>query len=260
MKLYLPLATLFVATTSVLNAQTERELGSHVHGIANLNVAIFDSSLLVELESPWDNMVGFEHAPNTDEQKAMIDDALKHLNAPDKLLDVQGGNCLLQEAVVESTLSMMDDDHDHDGEKHDEHHDEHDHDGEKHDEHHDEHDHDGEKHDEHHDEHDHDGEKHDEHHDEHDHDGEKHDEHHDDHDGHDHDEHDHDADGSEHSSVLATYRYECKEIAELKAVDVTLFSVWSGFEDIDVQAVGSKGQTQVELNPGNTMIDLSGVN
>ena len=232
MKLYLPLATLFVATTSVLNAQTERELGSHVHGIANLNVAIFDSSLLVELESPWDNMVGFEHAPNTDEQKAMIDDALKHLNAPDKLLDVQGGNCLLQEAVVESTLSMMDDDHDHDGEKHDEHHDEHDHDGEKHDE----------------------------HHDEHDHDGEKHDEHHDDHDGHDHDEHDHDADGSEHSSVLATYRYECKEIAELKAVDVTLFSVWSGFEDIDVQAVGSKGQTQVELNPGNTMIDLSGVN
>ena len=223
MKLYLSLATLIVGTTSVLNAQTERELDSHVHGLANLNVAIFDSSLLVELESPWDNMVGFEHAPSTDEQRAMVADALKNLNTPDNLLVVQGGNCLLQEAVVDSTLSMTSDEdaagHDHD----DEHHDEHDHD--KHD-------------DDKHAEHDHDK-----------HDDDEHAEH--------HDEHDHEADT--HSAVLATYRYECEEIAKLAAIDVTLFSVWSGFEELDVQVVGSQGQTQVELNPDNTMIDLSGI-
>jgi len=138
-------------------------------------------------------------APSTDEQRAMVSDALKNLNTPDNLLVVQGGRCLLQEAVVDSTLSMASDegadDHDHDKHDDDEHHDEHDHDK-----------HDDDKHDDHHDEHDHD--KHAEHDDEHDHD--KHDE--DEHAEH-HDEHDHEADT--HSAVLATYRYECEEIAKL---------------------------------------------
>ena len=54
---------------------THREHGAHVHGVAELNVAVDADALLVELNTPAMNIVGFEHPPRTAEQRAAIDAA-----------------------------------------------------------------------------------------------------------------------------------------------------------------------------------------
>ena len=126
-------------STSVI-AQTERDLDSHMHGAASMNVAIVDSSVFLEFNTPWNNLVGFEHAPSTDEQHAMVDDALKLLNNPDSLFTFVDGECALEKVELENSMAedgdMHDDEHGHD----DEHKDEHGHDEEHKDEHHDDHD------------------------------------------------------------------------------------------------------------------------
>ena len=241
-----------LASTAV--AQTERDLDSHVHGLASLNVAIADSSVFIELNSPWNNLVGFEHAPESEQQHELVDQALQQLNDPEALFKFNDGDCSIVEVSVEN--SMSDDVHhdDHADEKHEDEHD--DHAGEKHEDEHD--DHADEKHEDEHD--DHAGEKHEDEHD--DHAEEKHGEEHDDHADAEHgDEHDDDhAEGSStHSTVLAIYTYECKQLGKLSSIDVALFSVWSGFEDLDVQLIGDKGQTLLELSPGNSILSLEQV-
>ena len=219
-------AVMTACTTTSLIAQTERDLDSHEHGAATLNVAIDGSSVLLELESPWNNLVGFEHAPGNSEQHKLVDNAMALLDQPDQLFSFSGGDCTVAEAMVESSLGDDDD-----------HHDDHDDDHKEHDDEHSE----GE---EHHDDHDDDHKEHDDEHAE----GKEH---------HDHD--DHDSDGETHSEVLATYTFNCSDIGSLSAIEATFMNVWSGFEDLDVQLIGPGGQSLVELNPEQTSIDTTQV-
>lgn len=46
--------------------------GAHVHGAARLQVAVDGDTLNLQLETPLANLVGFEHAPRTDQQKRAI--------------------------------------------------------------------------------------------------------------------------------------------------------------------------------------------
>ena len=201
--------------------QTDRDLDSHEHGTATLNVAFDNGLVLIELESPWNNLVGFEHAPKTDEQETAVANALSMLQQPDQLFSFNGGDCTIQDVDVDSSLASADgaDDHHHDDEKHDDEH----HDDEKHD---DEH-HDDEKHD-------------DEHHE---------DEHHDDH-----------ADESgTHSSVFASYSYQCDSMNKIVEIDTNVFSVWSGMSELNVQMIGPAGQALLMLTPQNNQISTDQV-
>ncbi len=217
----LAVAAAFSSSTSL--AQTERDLDSHEHGSAALNVAIDNSSVIIELDTPWNNLVGFEHAPSTEEQHALVDNSMATLNQPDQMFTFNGASCEATETVVESTLAMED-----------EHHDDHDDDHK-----------DADGHDDHDDDHD-------DHDDDHkDADG------HDEHDDHDHD--DHDGEGETHSEVLVSYAFNCDNIGQLTSIDVNLLEIWSGFEDLDVQLIGPGGQTAVELSPEQTQLDVSAV-
>lgn len=42
---------------------------AHVHGQASLNIVIEDETLLAEFHSPLDNLLGFEHAPESETEK-----------------------------------------------------------------------------------------------------------------------------------------------------------------------------------------------
>ena len=191
-----------VCSSSSVIAQTERELDSHMHGSANLNVAVVDSAVYLEFNTPWNNLVGFEHAPNTDEQHALVDDALKLLNTPDELFSFKDGDCMLDEVMLENNMMA-----EHDDEHGDEHGDEHD----------------------------------EEHKDEHD------------------DEHDHNESESSHSSVMAIYSYQCKQIDKLDQIDLSLFERWSALMELDVQLVGASSQTLVELDRNATSLDVSAI-
>ena len=224
MKLLSAFAVATVSLSTSINAQTERDLGSHEHGSASLNIAVENNSVFIELDSPWNNLVGFEHDPSTSEQKAMVDDALGQLNQPDQLFSFIGSECTATETAIESSLGSNHDDEHHDDEHHD------DHDGEDH--------HDEDK--------DHEGEEHHDHDDDKDHDSE----------GHHDDEH---ADEDTHSSVLVSYSFNCSNGGQLDAIDVELLKIWSGFEELDVQLIGPGGQAAQEITAQQARLDIRAI-
>ena len=72
----LPLAVLAAFLATPLHAGEEkRELSSHQHGHVELRVAIDGGTLSMEMEAPGENIVGFEHAAKTDEQKKAVAEA-----------------------------------------------------------------------------------------------------------------------------------------------------------------------------------------
>lgn len=256
MKLVIGLVAAATTFSTHSSAQTERDLGSHEHGSAVLNIAIEDSLVFLELESPWNNIVGFEHMPSTDKQQGLVDNALALLNQPKLLFSFSGSDCIAKDVDIESAMGAASDEH-HDDDHKEEHDDHHDEDAEhknKHDDHHDE---DAEHKDKHDDHHDKDSEHKDEHDDHHDEDAEHKDE---------HEDHDKDAEGHDdhegeetHSSLLASFSFECTDTAALSSIDVWILEQWSGFEELDVQIIGPAGQALVELAPGNTVVDLAAV-
>jgi hypothetical protein len=69
-----------ISSESVL-ADEKRYYGAHVHGVAHLNVAIEANNINIEFFSPAANIVGFEHHPQTHEQKNAVKDAVNKLRA-----------------------------------------------------------------------------------------------------------------------------------------------------------------------------------
>ena len=73
------LLTMVLVPGFMAHAQEHRHHEAHEHGVAHLNVAIEGNRLYIELSSPAANIVGFEHHPRTQKQKAGVADALKKL-------------------------------------------------------------------------------------------------------------------------------------------------------------------------------------
>jgi len=78
------LASLALALSApVSQAQEEhRQLGAHVHGHGTLDLAVEDQRMSLELEVPGMDIVGFEHAAQSDEQKAAVANATSLLQRP----------------------------------------------------------------------------------------------------------------------------------------------------------------------------------
>ena len=68
-----------------IQAAERRHHEAHMHGVAQLNVAFEGNNLYIELSSPAANIVGFEHHPRTEEQKAVVKTAIESLEAGEKL-------------------------------------------------------------------------------------------------------------------------------------------------------------------------------
>ncbi len=76
---------------SPANAQAS---GKHVHGLAELNIAIEPRSMTLTLTSPLDNLLGFEHAPRNDAERARVATAQKTLKNGGSLFTLDdAGNC-----------------------------------------------------------------------------------------------------------------------------------------------------------------------
>ena len=68
--------------------------GKHVHGQAELDIAIEETSIALMLVSPLDNILGFEHTPRTDAEHKQADDAQKALAQGDRLFVIdEGAGC-----------------------------------------------------------------------------------------------------------------------------------------------------------------------
>ena len=75
--------------------QTKQQ--AHLHGYAELTLALEGSALEISFESPAANIVGFEHKHISNEQLQVIDSAQQILSSPSELFSLSAGNCSLTE-------------------------------------------------------------------------------------------------------------------------------------------------------------------
>lgn len=101
-----------------------RHAGAHEHGTGRLNVVLDGGTLVIELEGPTANFLGFEHAPRTPEQVAVMATATDSLRKGATLFSLdEAAVCRLTGAeVTPPDFSSGDGGDDH----HDEHDDDHD--------------------------------------------------------------------------------------------------------------------------------------
>ncbi len=151
-----------------------------------MNIAIDEEAVFLELDTPWNNLLGFEHVAQTKEEKHLVEKTLELLKQPEKLFLFEGGKCISGDVIVDSNLSL-DDQETHQEEEH------------------------------------------------------------------------HEEENETHSSVLVSYSFNCADTADLSSINVNLFKLWTGFEDLDVQLIGPGGQSLVELSPQQTLLDITKV-
>lgn len=191
------IAGLMLSASSTAFAQEEMtQLGAHVHGVADLAMAMDPGTgeLVMEMTGPAYNIYGFERAPQNEEEANRVDAAHAGLLRGDQFVFSDAAGCVWIDTEVTGGPIINGHDHGHD-------HGDHGHDEHGHDEHsHDDHDHEG-----------------------HDHHG------HGDHD-HAHDE------GHGHSDMMVRWRFDCEGAAEFNSVDATvLFDVLPSLTTLNVQ-------------------------
>jgi hypothetical protein len=108
-------------------AHGHEQHGTHVHGEAQLLVALDGQALELELISPAMNVVGFEHPPHNAAQIAALRDAVEQLEQATRLFDLPAdARCELLGAEVETSLTAEPEHHAKHGHDHGEtHHEDH---------------------------------------------------------------------------------------------------------------------------------------
>ncbi len=100
------------ATGTAFAEPDTRQLDVHVHGVGQLSMVVDGGSLVAELEAPLDNILGFEHAPETDEQRQAYADALEWVSKSTNVFDVSAANCSTVHVRLDQPEHFEDDDHD----------------------------------------------------------------------------------------------------------------------------------------------------
>ena len=79
---------------------------AHQHGVLKLDIAVEGRKLSLQMESPLDNLVGFERAPRNDAERKRVDAALAKLKAGQALFGIDpAAQCSL--AKVELTSAVL---------------------------------------------------------------------------------------------------------------------------------------------------------
>ncbi len=134
MKQILPLILITCAAPAI--AQETRQMHAHEHGVGELNIAFDGPQIAIELHAPGADIVGFEYAAETADDRAAIDAAVATLARP---LDLFVLPAAAECAVTQASAGLESEAHDdHDEAGHDDH-DDHEHDAEHADEHAEEH-------------------------------------------------------------------------------------------------------------------------
>jgi hypothetical protein len=113
------LAVLAAAITAApaIAEEERRELGPHEHGHGTLNIAIENNRVSMELEVPGMDIVGFEHAAESKEQKSAVDKATALLKEPLSLFKLPAtAGCKVADAkvAIEAEHEHEDEDHEKD--------------------------------------------------------------------------------------------------------------------------------------------------
>lgn len=98
----LTLAVVAAAVAGSAVGQEHRELGAHLHGVGHLAVAFEGRAVLMQLVVPGADIVGFEHAATSTEERAAVDAAVAMLARPlDLFVLPAGAGCSVSRASAE---------------------------------------------------------------------------------------------------------------------------------------------------------------
>ena len=101
----------------------KRELGAHEHGHSALNIAIEGDRIEMELIAPGADIVGFEHAAESEEDKAVVEQAETTLGNPLSLFTFSSdAGCSVESASVEIEGEEHHDEHADEAHAEEEHH------------------------------------------------------------------------------------------------------------------------------------------
>lgn len=196
-------------------AEEQRGMGAHEHGVSQLELAIEDGTLTLALRAPGADIVGFEHAARSDEDKAAVDAALSLLRQPEAVFALpEAAGCTL----VEADAGL-------EGEGDHGHEDEHGHDDHDHDDHgHDEHDHEAHGHEDH------------------------------DHEHGAHEEHAHEEGHGGHSEFHAMYVFTCADTAALTEIALPFFQSFPNAQEVTAQYVTDSGVGAAEVKSATAAV------
>lgn len=118
-------------------------LDAHVHGMANLSIAIEAKEIEISFTSPSEGIVGFEYVAKSHDEIHAVEHAEEHLSDGEELFEFDGADCELEHKQVDVSGLLAKSEHakeehghdDHEDEHKDEHHDHDDHKDAHHDEH-----------------------------------------------------------------------------------------------------------------------------
>lgn len=96
------LATL-IAIVGLLAPVAAGAAGAHEHGVARLDVAVDAARVSILLETPLDNLLGFEHAPRNDAEREKVAAALVRLRASQALFRIDSAaGCVASRVDLQS--------------------------------------------------------------------------------------------------------------------------------------------------------------
>lgn len=82
--------------------------GAHVHGIAKLDIAVEATRLTVQLDSPLDNILGFERAPRSAAERKQAAAAAAKLNAAASMFRIDpAAQCKLAKVELASAALQL---------------------------------------------------------------------------------------------------------------------------------------------------------
>ena len=195
----------------------------HVHGVVELGIVVEGGTVAVSLDAPLSDVVGFEHAPENDEQLELVRQAAAMLSNPDAMFGLaDAASCSISDTSVDGpayvTQHLAEDDAGSADSDHDQH----------------------DSHDSHDSEADHD-------------DHADHDEHADQDDHADHDDHD----SEQHEEISASYEWECGNVSALESLALRFTEGFAGVETIEIQILTSAGAQVVTAEGRATSVSLT---
>ena len=98
----LPLIALAVAATTPVFAEKTRQLDAHEHGVGQLDIAFDGKQISMELHAPGADIVSFEYAAESAEDRAKVDAAIVMLARPlDLFVLTEAAGCTIVQASAE---------------------------------------------------------------------------------------------------------------------------------------------------------------
>ena len=104
-----PLGLLEVLGLAALLAAAPTQAAQpHEHGVARLDVAVDAGRVSIQLDTPLDNLLGFERAPRTDAEREKVAAVLTRLRAGESLfrVDAAAGCTLAKVELVSALLEL----------------------------------------------------------------------------------------------------------------------------------------------------------